>query len=251
MFYLIQKNTFQYENYHKLIETLERLNLAYEVIDCKPFIEEVEFNIDRKDIFVFGSVKLARLAKKYNFYPGSFYGGNHDFSIHSKYYGDNMLNYDSKIIKYTDYLDWQLNEVKFIRPCKDSKLFNGKLFTKVKWEDMKLQSGLNIPDDSLIQIASPKAIYKEVRLWIVGDKIVTSSYYFFHSNVVWLDGVEPEALEFGQQMVDLYKVAPAFVMDVCQTPDGWKIVEINCINSSGFYKVDIQKLLIALENKFN
>jgi hypothetical protein len=52
-------------------------------------------------------------------------------------------------------------------------------------------------------------------------------------------------------MVDLYKVAPAFVMDICLTPDGWKIVEINCVNCSGFYRGDLQKLVMALEDLYN
>ena len=51
-------------------------------------------------------------------------------------------------------------------------------------------------------------------------------------------------------MISIYQPAEAFVMDICLTPDGWKIVEINCINCSGFYNGDMQKLLIALENYF-
>ena len=105
--------------------------------------------------------------------------------------------------------------------------------------------------DQLIQVGTVKKIYKEARIWIVGSKVVTSSYYRYGANVEYTENVEPEGLEFAQSMVDLYQVADSFVMDICLTTDGWKIVEINCINCSGFYKGDMQRVLIALEDRYN
>jgi hypothetical protein len=40
----------------------------------------------------------------------------------------------------------------------------------------------------------------------------------------------------------------AYVLDVCETPDGMKIVEINTINASGFYAGNVQDIVLALEN---
>jgi hypothetical protein len=39
----------------------------------------------------------------------------------------------------------------------------------------------------------------------------------------------------------------AFVLDVAETADGPKIVEINTLNSAGFYAADIQRIVLALE----
>jgi hypothetical protein len=208
----------------------------------------------RKDVFVFGSVRAARLACDKEWTPGSFYGKNHDFQIYKDYYKKNLLNYDSLLKDIADPIVWEPNEVKFIRPTKDSKVFNGKLYSKVKWEDtvqMVKEKYLGVMPPVTIQVSSPKKIYKEARIWIVDGKIVTSSYYKFGDNVAWTEDVEPEGLEFAQRMADLYKVEKAFVMDICLTPDGWKIVEINCINCSGFYRGDLQKLVMALEDLYN
>jgi hypothetical protein len=256
MFYVIQKNVFKEPNYDKIFETLDRLNLDYEIIDCLPFIEELEVKTERKDIFCFGSVKMSRLATKMNWYPGSFYGNNHDFNIYKNYYKENLLNYDSEIKKFSDIITWSHNEVKFIRPTKDSKVFTGKLFTKIKWDDFKENSLNNghttcLNGDTLIQVSSVKVIYKEARVWIIDGNIVTSSYYMFNGNVRYEETVEPEALNFAKSMIELFQVAEAFVMDICLGIDGWKIVEINCINCSGFYNGDLQKIIIALENKYN
>lgn len=209
--------------------------------------------------------RLANLNK--DWIPGSFYGGNHDFEIYSKYYGDNLLNANSKIQKYDEPIEFSeeiligsgrgfKDSVKFIRPTKDSKLFTGGIFTKIKWEDkvVSLKAYLDqshINDPSVIQVTDIKVIYKEARVWVVDGKVITSSYYKYSNFVPYQEDVEPEGLVFAQSMVDLYQVADAFVIDICLTPDGWKIVEINCINCSGFYKGDLQKVVIALENKYN
>jgi hypothetical protein len=254
MFYVIQENVFREENYDKIFETMKRLKLPYEILR---FDKNGEFNKlmnRRKDVFVFGSVRAARLATQMEWIPGSFYGKNHDFEIYKDYYKKNLLNYDSLLKDIADPIVWEPNEVKFIRPSKDSKVINGKLYSKIKWEDtvqMVKEKYLGVMPPVTIQVTSPKKIYKEARIWIVDGKVVTSSYYKFGDNVVWTEDVEPEGLEFAQRMVDLYKVAPAFVMDICLTPDGWKIVEINCVNCSGFYRGDLQKLVMALEDLYN
>jgi hypothetical protein len=224
MFYVIQKNTFRQVNYDKLVEALEKLSLEYEVVDCLPFTEEVDCKTGRNDVFVFGSVKLAKLSVKMNWKPGSFHGNNHDFIIYSEYYKDNLLNYNADIHQLTDILDWYPYEVKFIKPCKDTKIFNGGLYTKVKWEDQLLHamSAMNEyrQKDDLMLVSKPKRIYKEARIWIVNGKIVTSSYYLFNGSPQYEDIVEPEGLEFAQSMINIYQVAPTFVMDICLTPYG-------------------------------
>lgn len=49
-------------------------------------------------------------------------------------------------------------------------------------------------------------------------------------------------------MIKLYQPGRAFVIDVALTDDGLKIVELNCINCSGFYEADIQKIIMSLNN---
>ena len=254
MFYVIQENVFREENYNKIFDVMKRLKLPYEILR---FDKNGDFNPlmnRRKDVFVFGSVRAARLATQMEWVPGSFYGKNHDFQIYKDYYKKNLLNYDSLLKDIADPIVWEPNEVKFIRPSKDSKVFNGKLYSKVKWEDtvqMVKEKYLGVMPPVTIQVSSPKKIYKEARVWIVDGRVVTSSYYKFGDNVAWTEDVEPEGLEFAQNMANLYKVAKAFVMDICLTPDGWKIVEINCVNCSGFYRGDLQKLVMALEDLYN
>jgi len=248
MYYIVQDKIFKNENYNKLFVALDRLGVEYKTIDMDS-IDTSILTTDRKDVFVFGSVRLAKHSAENGWIPGSFYGGNHDYSIYKDYYKENLLNYDSIVQKISDPIDWTPNEIKFIRPCKDNKAFNGGRYTCTKWLDQMVMN--NIHFDILIQISTIKKIYKEARVWVVGGKVVTSSYYLFNGDIPYEESVEPSGLDFAQSMANIYQVAEAFVIDICLTPDGWKIVEVNCINCSGFYNGDLQKLIISLEDHFN
>jgi hypothetical protein len=51
-------------------------------------------------------------------------------------------------------------------------------------------------------------------------------------------------------MLDVYQLADAFVLDIGLADNRWKIIECGCINCAGFYEANMQKLVIALEEKF-
>ena len=124
MYYIVQKQTWVEEQYEELINSLERLELEYEIIDVLPFTDEIEFKTDRKDVFCFGGLKLARLSQKQNWIPGSIMTPNHDYNVYKNYYKENLLNYDSKIFKFTDDFEWEGDF--FLRPTQDTKNSNRK-----------------------------------------------------------------------------------------------------------------------------
>lgn len=254
MLYIVQENIFRNENYDKIFHAINKLNLPFEIIKIEKDGNLSKVITDRKDIFVFGSIRAARLSKEMGWLPGSLFGGNHDYIVYSKHYKDNLLNWNCRLADIEDEIKFETNEVKFIRPSQDSKIFNGGLYSRTKWEDCVStikERYLGILPPINIQIGAPKKIYKEARVWIVNGKVVTSSYYKFGDNVAYSDELEPDGIQFVEDMIKIYKVATAFVMDICLTPDGWKIVEVNCINCSGFYKGDLVKLLASLEDYYS
>ena len=271
MYYIIQKNLFREEGHAKLINCLERFKIPYELVDVRPFVkegdeiitsdgivkkisEEVEFVTDRKDVFVFGSLKLARVSKKYGWNPGALVTENHNYEVYSKHYKENLLNYDSKIVKLGDKFEWLSDEM-FIRPTLDSKIFTGKVFHKNDWSEFveRLLTPGNVTTatvDTLIQVATPKNITQEIRLWVVDGKIVTQSTYRRGTFLVYDNIVDEDAIEFAQKMVDLYCLSKTFVIDVCLTDNGWKIVECGSTSCAGFYDGDMQKLVMSLEDAY-
>jgi hypothetical protein len=103
--------------------------------------------------------------------------------VYSEYYRDNLLNWGHA--RYiTDNADCQ-NEMKFIRPSNQiSKVFNGAVYTKIKWDDIVLlvngrYDGV-IPDIA-IQV-NPLKIYKEARMDI-GQGNHSLTHYKYNENV--------------------------------------------------------------------
>ena len=131
MHYVVQENTFREENYGTLIENLERLGLSYDIVKSLPYTDlivkgdtppnveinpecEYVYKNDRKDCCVFGSIKLARTAKTQSWNPGSLVNSNHDYDVYKNHWKENLLNYDSKVIRFTDEIVWN-TPTKFIK----------------------------------------------------------------------------------------------------------------------------------------
>jgi len=254
MYYLIQENLYRDFHEEHLIDTLQKMDLDFELFKIIPFTEELKLKTNRKDIMVFGAVKASHLAKNYNWYPGSFYNENHDYTIYSKYYRENMLNWDSTIQKFGDPVN--IDTDFFVRPTGDNKYFKGEIYSKENWDYFVNFSLANGHSNSLnyntpIQICPYKEIYQEYRSFIVKGKVIETSMYKLGIRSIRKRCIDQEIIDFAQSMVDLYQISDAFVMDICRCESGLKIVECNCINSAGFYDIDMCKLIFSLEENFN
>ncbi len=255
MYYIIQENLFREQHYQDLIDLFKKFDLPHQVVKIVPFTQIIEFtHMDTDNVFVWGSVKMAHIAKDYGWKPGSFYNENHDYRVYSKYYKENLLNYDSIICSFGDKFVWP-DHLFFSRPCEDTKTFTGQVFTQASWNEFveyNLTNGhtTTLNKDTPIQLCKIKEIQREIRVWVVKGKVITASQYKIENRVVYQECNEPFILEFVEQMCAIYQPAEAFVMDVALTVDGLKIVEINCINCAGFYHANLGKIITALEYNF-
>lgn len=245
MHYLIQNEMFKYDDYVRFVEFLEKHKIPHTIIDFKN-IESVEIPYNT---FCYGSVEMSKRLKELNLYPGSFFGINLDFNIIKEHYGNNLLNYNSEIYKHTELPEYK--GVKFLRPVMDSKAFNGGIYSYYDYLGQleHINSRYDEPID--VQMNDVHEIYKEARVWVVKGKVIDSAYYKLSPYLPYTKTVDPLLLEFAQQMVDIYQPSDAFVIDICNTPNGMKIVELSCINCAGFYSIDFYKIINALEDAFN
>ena len=257
MFFLVQANVYLNPDHYRIFDALEELNIDHSVINIPPAAEKIDFETDRKDVFVYGSVTIARLAKqKTHWSPGSFYGGNHLYEVYSEYYGAHLLNHEVMVCKISEELIWGEGEMKFIKPYDEAKIFTGRVFNEKEWKDFvfeALENSFNrITVNSVTQASKAKRIIKEARLWIVDGQIIDAGYYKFNDQAPFEEKVSEDGLDFAREMLRLFNLEKAFVMDICLTDEGWKIVEINCINSSGFYpNTNVKSIIRALNVYFS
>lgn len=256
MYYVIQENVFKEDHFMDLIRFLKHNELGHEIIPWRPFTEEINIKTERKDIWAWGSVNLSKIANKYGWVPGSMYNANHDLEVYAEHYSQHMLNSDGIIMNFTDTLPAKYQYF-FARPTQDTKSFSGQCFERTEWERW-VQEAINngtekiLTEETRVLIAPIKDTQQEVRCWVVGGEVVSLSRYKLGSKVVYKNyDDEWEAVEFAEHIVAMYQPADAFVLDICLHDNRWKVVEINCINCSGFYHVNMGNLMLKIEDTFN
>lgn len=255
------------------IGVLVPIGVEIDTIDIDTY-EDKELEELKGNVICMGSYSMRHAAKKYGWAPGVFdLMETGTFQKCMEHWGALMLNADSVVMPFKD-ASWPSGE-RFIRPTDDSKHFAGKMMEADEFREwqtqvcvLKLDFGNSLTPETLIQIARPKKIYAEYRCWVVDGHIVTMSLYKRGDTVIYKnmdDVLGYEALTFANQVLktknnstsitlstvnDGWKPARAFCLDVCETDEGWKVVEINTLNSCGFYAANLTSLVLALENAF-
>lgn len=279
MHWVLQHNLFREAGFKRLLDTLDRMDISYSVHKVIPFVgvlsppvqivnsedadltlSDVEFDEDTVDFpdgpkIVMGSYSMARYARKHGWTPGSFDSENLDYEKQAPHWGKSMLNSDALVCKLADVPEQP--EPFFIRPTLDSKSFAGTVMdwgTFAPWRDGVVKCGADnggfLDGDTLVQVCAKKVIYREYRLWIVDRVIVTASLYKEGRTVRYSYIVDEEILAYARGFLGEGQWVPdrAFVLDIADTPEGFKIIEAGNINSAGFYAADMQKLVMALED---
>lgn len=266
MHWILQENLFKESEWEKLVGTLERFGIPYSVHKVIPFIGELVPPAEPKQakVICFGSYSMRHSAQQFNWSPGVYDLEPFDFTKQLAKWGTDMLNYDSQVCAFKDAV---FEDLAFIRPIHDSKVFAGRVFDWAEFMDwqrkvcvLEEDYGNSLTKDTLVQVCQPKTIYAEWRFWVVDGQIVTYSQYKRGDRVIYSDQVDDYVIRYAHAMVrhgDITlamrpsresQIHRAYVIDVCETENGMKIVEVNTINAAGFYAGDVTKLVMALED---
>lgn len=238
----IQNNIWGEHGYDKLVLSLGEY---FEVVvqHLVPFAERFERPVPKKVDIVFGSGRFVELARNADLptFP-SFK------PIESFYPNEYWVNGDGYACEWREL---QIDQPKFIKP------FREKFFTGVVVESQadldKVQLCTSFVDDPLrekIWVSDPVAILQEVRLFVIGEAIVTGSLYKQRGHDIYsaIDGCHAAWLRAAELLSSHGTIAPnaAFVMDMGLTSEGWKIVELNNFNSAGLYHSDTAAMARSL-----
>lgn len=105
-----------------------------------------------------------------------------------------------------------------------------------------------LEDEVRIVISPVQAIEQEWRYFLVGGEIVAGSQYR-HDGVLRIrEPIRPAVWDQARRMAAGYLPCPTIVMDIARLRDGeYRLVEVNSVNSSGFYNADIGAFVDAIE----
>jgi hypothetical protein len=254
MFWVIQEDLFQENGREVLIDMLEKMGIQYQVVKIVPFSHELipDITIQGK-IIVNGSVLISKIARERGWEPGGFLNDNFDYTVWFPHFKDYLLNSDAVFTTIAEASPpW--DDI-FIRPILDNKSFNGQVMTQEEFIEWKagIMNGSDsyvFPETQIIY-ASPKKVGQEHRHFIVDGKVITSSRYKLNGRLNQALGADDYIVEFATRMAAIFSPAKAFVLDTYVTGDEVGIVELGCACNAGFYKADVQKLVMALEELEN
>lgn len=170
-------------------------------------------------------------------------------------YRRELLNFDSRVTTIAGFLEEyetaDPDELIFVRPVLDSKELVGAVQTRREWAEAIRVSMNNTrcpTERTAIQIADPRNLDFEWRLFIVDGKVVASSQYRAYGQQSRSAEVPEHVRIYGERMASIYSPARVFTLDVCQlSSDGsLRVVETNCFNCSGFYESDVEAIVRAV-----
>lgn len=247
---------FSEEGFQRLVDALERLHCSYSIHKVVPFVHtlEPEFTpAPGQRVVVMGTYTLVNLARERGWEPASFDDPN-TFDYEVQNYHWPMLNGGQEGSA------WKFAEVPehrrpfFIRPVDDTKSFVGQVMDWPSFSKWRLSVLLLKPEDqptitadTWVVIAPVREIWREYRLWVVDGEVVTASLYKFGTIKRYEEGAPHWIMTFARKQINEWVPSRAFVMDVAETAEGLKIIEVNNLNSAGFYKGDMQRLVAAIE----
>ena len=256
--FVIQHNLMNEEQLRQVKAAVEKY--PHRFVGVIPFSHDITSDMELSGVeyIPYGSTLLMTLAHKRGWTGLSF--DPSVFSMKQAYaHRRDMLN-NGRVMSVREaesVLREMIGDV-FVRPDLDLKHFSGQVIDSVECADwfkdamsLPLESGSYAMDPHMeVIVSEPLNIQAEWRYFIVGGKVVSGSMYRYKGQLLKKRELDAAVLEEAQQAADGWLPAPNVVMDLALVDDTVKVIEFNCINSSGFYDNDIPAVFDALWNYY-
>ncbi|MGH1541244.1 MAG: ATP-grasp domain-containing protein [Arenicella sp.] len=251
MHWVIQKNLFKPVNYRLLIEALDRLEIKYSTV----FIPNGTLDLEPEvniigNVYICGAIKLKKISQTRNWFPGSFLNNNFSFDKWLIELGDKLLNSDAV---YGRFDSVQIENMKsfFIRPMEDNKAFDGMVVDSEMLSLWRADSSKEHLMNLEVIVSPVKDIYREYRMFVVKKKVITGSVYKVSGKPEVSGTIEKEAINYVYGIINKWVPCESFVIDICLTANGYRVIEFNNINSSGFYDSNVLKYVEAIQQAYS
>jgi hypothetical protein len=252
MFWVLQKNLYNEVAFEELLSQLQKQETPFEIVNIIPFAHTMIPDINvTGPVYVCGATTMGEIAKTKGWIPG-YIDENLDYRLFVKHYGNYLVNANCEVAKFSEVKKkW---DTFFIRPITDRKQFGGLVmnwehFTTWQKKVIELNgesSHTTLKGDDLIITAPVTKIYTEYRFFVVNGEVITGSQYKVGTRVVYTNQFDERVTDFAKKMVNIWQPNKAFALDIAEIEDGLRVLEINSLNSAGFYACDMGKFVNAV-----
>lgn len=248
LLWAIQKTAVGCQDSEGMLEAFNSLNLEYTILNIPPFdysnIPDVEFD---GIIIPYGGTRfIDKIRKTKNW--RCWFNDNFQYKLALEHYGQNMFNSDATPMKMKDFSPnmYPPDQYLFIRPNLDLKEFAGEILTPseyMNWYDKIKNQGWEVNEETDIIVAKASRIDDEWRIFIVDSKPITGSLYRRNHFLTKDANVPINVYDFVKKMIDIWKPADVFVMDICSLNGELYILELGDFHSAGFYLSDKKEII--------
>lgn len=141
-----------------------------------------------------------------------------------------------------------LGEHVFVRPDSPLKPFSGRVVSLQGLKPEHLDLGFYYEDPALpILVAQVEALKTEWRWVIAGQEVVAGSVYYPDGRRAGPAAEQGPAAVFAAQIASLLPPPdPVYVLDICETAQGLKVLELNPWSGADLYACDPEKVVAAV-----
>jgi hypothetical protein len=168
--------------------------------------------------------------------------------------GAQMLNADGEELTLASLAGHIEDGGCFIRPVKDIKAFSGAVVTSdsfAAWRASQQARNSSLHDEMKVWVAPLKAIDAEYRLVVLDGQIRAGTRYRLGNETSSSPDVPEPVRVAASKLATGWQSARLNTMDVAQLADGtFRIVEFNCIHTSGLYAVHRPAFMAAVEEAY-
>lgn len=181
---------------------------------------------------------------------------NYECTSYYPKYGRELLNGHYVMMPFGDLArkkEWlfhlfSVDNCIFLRPNSGLKQFTGTIIKYESFEkDLDYLRFYEHEDDLLTIVSGPELIKWEARMIVVDGKVITGSYY--RINRLHQEKLADERLiKSTQKLIDDVKWHPddIYVIDVCETNEELKVVEVGAFSYAGLYKCDRNEIVKSI-----
>jgi hypothetical protein len=94
-----------------------------------------------------------------------------------------------------------------------------------------------------VVVAAPKILHHEWRLFMVEGRFCSGSHYGRYGGMEVRAHVPAAVRDFAETAARIWQPAEAYVVDVGEFRNNLKVIEVNGMNSAGFYASDIGRIV--------
>lgn len=244
---LVQKNIWQEYSYDRFLESMNKCGIEYKEVNIIPFTKTFSEPVYFTPDYIFGSTRFVYVCRNlgYPTFPG--------FDARPGFYPKELYINDGETMRWGDV---KIDSPKFVKPLYAEKFFTGRIFENQEdLEEVQLTTSfIDNESDVLVIVSNPVNIIEEYRFFCIGGKISTASLYKIRgeNKRIRIDRTH-NSWKFLEKITNKYGyIEDGFVIDIGLLSSGeYKIVELNCIHSSGLYDIDTDILCKDLMNYYH